>query len=88
MLVKSPGVYQTEGLLNNEEIHYYMATQAYTTPFTVIESPVLSMPIALSTESMPISIQVVGKRFEDFRLLEVGKVIESYAPNIDFPLQE
>jgi amidase len=81
-------IYNEPLSVNNGEIHYYMATQAYTTPFTVCESPVLSMPIALSTESMPISIQVVGKRFEDFRLLEVGKVIANYAADFYFPLQE
>jgi len=80
-------IYKNPLSVNNEEIHYYMATQAYTTPFTVSESPVLSMPIALSTESMPISIQVVGKRFEDFKLLEVGKVIANYAAEFNFPLQ-
>jgi amidase len=80
-------IYNDPLFVNNEEIHYYKATQAYTTPFTVTESPVLSMPIALSSESMPIGIQVVGKRFEDFKLLEVGKVIAKYAVEFNYPLQ-
>jgi amidase len=81
-------IYNNPLSVNGQEIHYYMATQAYTTPFTLTESPVLSMPIALSKESMPISIQVIGKRYGDFRLLEVGKVIENYAVDFSFPAQK
>jgi amidase len=81
-------IYNNPLSVNGQEIHYYMATQAYTTPFTLTESPVLSMPIALSKESMPISIQVIGKRYGDFRLLEVGKVIENYAVDFNFPAQK
>jgi amidase len=81
-------IYKTPLKVNGEEQHYYMATQAYTTPFTLTESPVLSMPIALSEESLPIGIQVVGKRYEDFRLLEIGKVLHAFASPFAFPLQE
>ena len=52
-------IYNTPLYVNDQEIHYYMATQAYTTPFTVTESPVIAMPIALTKDSLPIGIQVV-----------------------------
>lgn len=64
-----------------------MATQAYTTPFTLTESPVLSMPISLSSESLPIAVQVIGKRYADFKLLEIGTVINRYTDKLIFPLQ-
>lgn len=81
-------IYNTPFMVNNEEVHYYMATQAYTTPFTLTENPVLSMPIALSNKSLPIGIQVIGKRYEDFRLLKIGEVINDFAEEFKFPLQE
>lgn len=81
-------IYNNPLMVNNQKIHYYMATQAYTTPFTMTESPVLSMPIALSENSLPIGIQVVGKRYEDFRLLMIGKIIDEYADKFTFPLQK
>jgi amidase len=81
-------IYNNPLPVNNEEIHYYMATQAYTTPFTLTESPVLSMPIALSENSLPIGIQVIGKRYEDFKLLEIGKVLDDFSEKFYFPLQK
>jgi len=81
-------IYNNPLMVNNQEIHYYMATQAYTTPFTLTESPVLSMPIALTKDSLPIGIQVVGKRYEDFKLLMIGKIIDKYADKFTFPLQK
>lgn len=81
-------IYNNPLMVNNQEIHYYMATQAYTTPFTLTESPVLSMPVALSKDSLPIGIQVVGKRYEDFKLLRIGKIFDEYAATLTFPLQD
>ena len=75
-------------MVNNQAIHYYMATQAYTTPFTLTENPVLSIPIALSKDSLPIGIQVVGKRYDDFKLLMIGKIIYEYTDKFSFPLQK
>jgi len=80
-------IYNKPLMVNNQGIHYYMATQAYTTPFTLTESPVLSMPIALSKDSLPIGIQVIGKRYEDLKLLEIGKVLDKYSEKITYPLQ-
>jgi amidase len=81
-------IYNNPLIVNNQKIHYYMATQAYTTPFTVTESPVLSMPVALTKDSLPIGIQVIGKRYDDFKLLEIGKIINEYSEKYNFPLQE
>jgi len=81
-------IYNNPLMANNQEIHYYMATQAYTTPLTLTESPVLSMPIALTKDSLPIGIQVVGKRYEDFKLLMIGKIIDKYADKFAYPLQK
>jgi amidase len=80
-------IYNEPIKVNGEEIHYYMATQAYTIPFSLTESPVLSMPIGISSESLPISIQVIGKRYEDFRLLEIGRAICTLTDKIVYPLQ-
>jgi amidase len=52
------------------------------------ESPVLSMPIALSENSLPIGIQVVGKRYEDFKLLEIAKILDDFSEKFHFPLQK
>ena len=79
-------VYNTPLKVNDEDVHYYMATQAYTTPFTLTESPVLSMPINVNSNSLPISVQIVSKRYDDFRLLAIGKVLDKYHEKIVYPL--
>jgi len=81
-------IYNTPLKVNGKDVHYYMATQAYTIPFTLTESPVLSLPIGLSSNSMPIGVQVVGKRYHDFDLLQIGKVLARYSDTISYPLGE
>jgi amidase len=80
-------IYNNSIEVNNEPIHYYMATQAYTTPFTLTENPVLSMPISLSKDSLPIGVQVIGKRYSDFRLLKIGIVLDGYSEKFEYPLE-
>ncbi len=80
-------LYNNPLFVNGEPIHYYMATQAYTTPFTLTENPVLSMPISISKECLPIGIQVIGKRYSDFRLLKIGMVLNDYAEQFKYPLE-
>ena len=79
-------VYNNPLSVNGNKVHYYMATQAYTIPFSVTESPVLAMPIGLSNQNMPVGIQLVGKRYEDFNLLRIGKILNNYIDRIDYPL--
>ncbi len=79
-------IYNDPLLVNGNKIHYYMATQAYTIPFALTESPVLAMPIGLSCQHLPIGIQVVGKRYGDFRLLQIGKTLNKYIDRIEYPL--
>jgi len=78
-------IYKTPLKVNGVDLHYYMATQAYTTPFTLTESPVLSLPIGLSKQQLPIGIQVVGKRNQDFRLLAIGKVLDQCLEQLEYP---
>lgn len=81
-------VYNDPILVDGKEVPYYIATQAYTTIFSVTENPVLSMPIALDSNGLPIGIQVVAKRFQDYKLLEIGKILNEYADKMVYPLQK
>ena len=81
-------IYNSPIKVNSEELHYYMATQAFTTPFTLTESPVLALPIGLSEQLLPIGVQVIGKRYEDFKLLQIGKILNSYLQKLAYPAVE
>ncbi len=64
-----------------------MDTQAYTTLFTLTENPILSMPISLIKDYLPIAVQVIGKRYSDFRLLKIGMVLDNYFEKFKYPLK-
>ena len=81
-------IYNTPLKVNSVDIHYYMATQAYTTPFALTESPVLAIPLGLNGQQLPVGIQAVGKRFEDFKLLQIGKILNQYIDRIEYPLNK
>lgn len=80
-------IYNTPLQVDGSDIHYYVATQSYTTVFSTTNSPVVSMPIGLGTSGLPVSIQLAGKRFSDRRLLQVAKVLDGYTDKFKYPLQ-
>jgi amidase len=79
-------IYNTPVKVDGVDVHYYVATQSYTTIFTATDSPVVSMPIGLGASGLPINVQVVGKRYADRRLLNVAKTLDRYAEKFDYPL--
>jgi amidase len=80
-------IYDTPLQVDGADIHYYVATQSYTTIFSTTNSPVVSMPIGLGQSGLPVNIQVAGKRYGDRRLLKVAKVLDSYSDKFQYPLQ-
>lgn len=79
------GIYTTPLKVNEQPIHYAIATQSYALPFNVLESPVVVLPIDLTKENLPIGVQLVGKKNHDFDLLTTALTLEEYIPNIGTP---
>ncbi len=71
-------VYDEPIQVDHQSIPYYTATQSYTTIFTLTENPVIAMPIGVDSNNLPIGVQIVGRRYHDFRLLESAKAIEKW----------
>ncbi len=80
-------IYNQPLQVDGADIHYYVATQSYTTVFSTTNSPVVSMPIGLGPSGLPVNIQVAGKRYSDRRLLKVAKALDGYADEFLYPLQ-
>ncbi|CAD5366733.1 Amidase domain-containing protein [Rubrivivax sp. A210] len=80
-------IYSKPLQVDGADIHYYLATQAYTTVFSTTNSPVVSMPIGLGPSGLPVNLQVAGKRYSDRRLLQVAKVLDDYTDKFQYPLQ-
>lgn len=52
------------------------ATTGFTRPFSVTGQPALAVPSGLTAEGMPLSAQVVGRRFDEAAVLRAGRLIE------------
>lgn len=81
-------IYRKPVKYRRKEYNYYMNTQSQTTPFNLMEAPVLSMPLGINSQKLPVGIQVAGKRFSDFRLLQTAKVLRRYTRKFSYPEEE
>lgn len=69
-------VYDTPLNVDGKDVPYYNATQSYTALFSVTEGPVIAMPAGQTVQGLPIGLQLVGRRFDDWHLLAVAKAME------------
>lgn len=49
---------------------------AFTVPFNMSEQPALSVNCGYSRDGLPIGLQIVGQRFDDLGVLQVGRAFE------------
>jgi amidase len=69
-------VYDKPLQVDGRDLAYYNVTQSYTSLFSVTKGPVVSMPAGQTSNGLPVGLQLVGRRFEDWRLLDVAKLVE------------
>jgi len=60
----------------------YYALDLFTVAMNLAGVPAVSVPCGLATNGLPLGMQVVGRRFDDMRVLQLAKHIET-AANID-----
>ena len=60
----------------------YYALDLFTVAMNLAGIPAVSVPCGLAQNGLPLGMQVVGKRFDDMRVLQLAKHIET-AANID-----
>lgn len=60
----------------------YYALDLFTVAMNLAGVPAVSVPAGLAQNNLPLGMQVVGKMFDDVRVLELAKHIEQFA-NID-----
>jgi amidase len=61
--------------INGTKVPYLVAGIAYTFFFTLTGNPVVVLPIGKTTTGLPISIQLIGKRWQDMKLLNLAEKI-------------
>ncbi|MDJ0535048.1 MAG: amidase family protein [Xenococcaceae cyanobacterium MO_207.B15] len=65
---------------------YLLACGGYTMPLNLIGSPVVVIPIGKSKEGLPIGVQIVGKRWQDLKLLAIANAITKVVGKFQHPL--
>ena len=55
-------------------------TLRITLPWDLTGSPAISVPFCFSSDGMPIGVQVVGRHFEELKLLQVARKLEAAMP--------
>jgi amidase len=63
-------------------VSYLMGGLAYTAPFNLTGNPVAVLPMGRSAEGLPLGVQIVGRRWEDMRVLAVAEAIERMLPPV------
>ena len=49
---------------------------AFTVPFNMSEQPAASIPCGMTSDSLPIGLQIAGKRFDDLGVLQICRAFE------------
>ena len=49
----------------------------FTYPFNLTQQPAASVPVGLASNGLPVGLQIVGRMFEDHRVLQVSAVVEA-----------
>ncbi len=63
--------------VDDQELPYWVWSITYTAVFNLTGSPVVVLPIACSHSGLPLGVQVVGRRWQDRRLLHTAqKLVE------------
>lgn len=65
-----------------QEIPVHTAATAFTMPFNLTGMPALTLPCGQGREGRPIGIQLVGRRGDDWRVLETGARLEDLLADV------
>ncbi|MFT5706626.1 MAG: amidase, partial [Oceanospirillaceae bacterium] len=74
--------YFTHLTINNQYLNYCDSLTAFTSVTGLIGHPVVTMPIGLDTNGLPIGLQLVGKMNGEQELLKIARQLSA---SINFP---
>jgi amidase len=63
--------------VDDRHVPYRLGGTGYTSPFNLTGHPVVVLPLARSTEGLPIGVQVVGRRWDEMRLLAIAEQLDT-----------
>ena len=80
MRTPAPAVGATRADIGGKSFALHTAVTNLTQPFNLAGLPAISLPWTMSREGLPISMQLVGRRGHDWRLLAIAQRLEAASP--------
>ena len=69
------------GIKSQDDAHSRMSgIRSFTGPFNIAGTPAISIPCGFTQENLPVSLQIVGRPFEDGTVLKVAHAYENNTP--------
>jgi len=62
-------------VVDEQQMSYFMASIGFTTVFNLTGNPVVVIPMGKSGEGLPVGMQIVGRRWNDMRLLSIAQAV-------------
>lgn len=72
-------------MVDDEPLPYFMTTIAITALFSLLGVPVVSLPAGHSAGGLPIGLQLVGRKWQDEKLLDVAAAVDQALPGFVAP---
>lgn len=69
--------HMTPVTVNGQTINYFERGTYYCIPFSLTGHPVVVIPAGMSDDGLPIGIQIVGRRWDEIRLLAHARAIDA-----------
>ncbi|HUI06151.1 MAG TPA: amidase [Verrucomicrobiae bacterium] len=67
--------------VEGHQVPYRLGGTGYTSPFSLTGHPVVVLPLAISSDGLPIGVQVVGRRWSEMELLAIAeRLVEITGP--------
>ena len=80
------GAITDEGLRTNVSVGVrYLDAWSYTEWFNLLGMPTAILPVGRSSDGLPIGVQIVGRAWEEERVLAVAAALESEGPGFEVP---
>jgi aspartyl-tRNA(Asn)/glutamyl-tRNA(Gln) amidotransferase subunit A len=61
---------------SSEQVNLVTAVLRFTAPFNITGQPALALPIGLSSEGLPLSMQIIGRPFDEVSVFQVAAAYE------------
>lgn len=71
--------------INGKKVPYTHAFMPYNFATAIMGHPIVTIPIGQTASGLPVGIQIHGRRWKDYQLLEIAKILEGLTGGFKIP---